>query len=136
MVRITWNIPSIKFDGPSAWGYSIALFHLWLKIHETLSMSIYCNVVLWVVKMLVINHALIFPYSQIPVFIQLQQMRQKYFLGVCEGSGVRTSFDMVHLHRAFSQYSHLSGLLSLFKSKLVNHNFFKYWIALSNWRIQ
>ncbi|XP_054718662.1 rab3 GTPase-activating protein catalytic subunit-like [Uloborus diversus] len=57
---------------------------------------------------------------QVPVFIQLQQMRQKYFLGVCEGGGIRTSFDMVHLHRAFSQYSHLSGLLTLFKSKLAS----------------
>ncbi|XP_035220404.1 rab3 GTPase-activating protein catalytic subunit-like [Stegodyphus dumicola] len=57
---------------------------------------------------------------QVPVFIQLQQMRQKYFLGVCEGGGIRTSFDMVHLHRAFSQYSHLSGLLFLFKSKLAS----------------
>ncbi|XP_015922573.1 rab3 GTPase-activating protein catalytic subunit [Parasteatoda tepidariorum] len=60
---------------------------------------------------------------QIPVFVQLQQMRQKYFLGVCEGGGVRTSFDMVHLHRAFNQYSHLSGLLSLFKSKLASSSF-------------
>ncbi|KAG8201721.1 hypothetical protein JTE90_012782 [Oedothorax gibbosus] len=56
----------------------------------------------------------------VPVFVQLQQMRQRYFLGVCEGGGrgVRTSFDMVHLHRPLSQYSHLSGLLSLFKDKL------------------
>lgn len=60
---------------------------------------------------------------QIPVFVQLQQMRQKYFLGVCEGSGVRTNFDMIHLHRAFPQYSHLSGLLSLFKTKLAVSTF-------------
>ncbi|CAL1276603.1 unnamed protein product [Larinioides sclopetarius] len=55
---------------------------------------------------------------QVPVFIQLQQMRQKYFLGVCEGGGVRTSFDMIHLHRPFSHLQHTQGLLQLFKGKL------------------
>lgn len=67
------------------------------------------------------NNFINFNCSQIPVFVQLQQMRQKYFLGVCEGSGIRTSFDMIHLHRTFPQYNHLSGLLSLFKSKLVSY---------------
>ncbi|GFV97943.1 rab3 GTPase-activating protein catalytic subunit [Trichonephila clavipes] len=55
---------------------------------------------------------------QVPVFVQLQQMRQKYYLGVCEGGGVRTSFDMIHLHRPFPQLQHMQGLLQLFKGKM------------------
>ena len=43
------------------------------------------------------------------------------YVGVCEGGGggVRTNFDMVHLHHPPPQFAHLSGLLDLFKSKLV-----------------
>ena len=43
------------------------------------------------------------------------------YVGVCEGGGggVRTNFDMVHLHHPPPQFTHLSGLLDLFKSKLV-----------------
>ncbi|GIY82464.1 rab3 GTPase-activating protein catalytic subunit [Caerostris darwini] len=55
---------------------------------------------------------------QVPVFVQLQQMRQKYFMGVCEGGGVRCCFDMVHLHRPFPQLRHTQGLLQLFKGKM------------------
>ena len=43
------------------------------------------------------------------------------YVGVCEGGGggVRTNFDMVHLQHPPPQFTHLSGLLDLFKSKLV-----------------
>jgi len=56
-----------------------------------------------------------------PVFIQVHQPWRQMYVGVCEagGGGVRTSFDMVHLRHPPPQFTHLSGLLELFKSKLV-----------------
>lgn len=41
------------------------------------------------------------------------------YIGVCQGKRVRTSYDMVHLRHIPAQYSHLTGLLDIFKDKLV-----------------
>ena len=40
--------------------------------------------------------------------------------GHLEIPGFRTSFEMVHLKSAPKQYRHLSGLLDVFKSKIVS----------------
>ncbi|XP_078408596.1 rab3 GTPase-activating protein catalytic subunit isoform X8 [Cetorhinus maximus] len=40
------------------------------------------------------------------------------YVGACEGPGVRTDFEMVHLRKVPNQYNHLSGLLDVFKSKI------------------
>eukprot|EP00731_Ephydatia_muelleri_P020222 Em0012g1047a len=53
-----------------------------------------------------------------PVFVQVQQNWRQMYLGVCQGKRVRTNFDMVHLHHTPPQYSHLSGLLDVFKDRL------------------
>nr|XP_032813023.1 rab3 GTPase-activating protein catalytic subunit isoform X2 [Petromyzon marinus] len=55
---------------------------------------------------------------QVPVFVQIQQKWRRMFSGLCEGPGVRTDFEMVHLRKAPNHYNHLSGLLDVFKSKI------------------
>lgn len=42
------------------------------------------------------------------------------YAGECQGPGVRTDFEMVHLRKVPGQYRHLSGLLDIFKSKMVS----------------
>uniref|UniRef100_A0A1X7V2J5 Uncharacterized protein n=1 Tax=Amphimedon queenslandica TaxID=400682 RepID=A0A1X7V2J5_AMPQE len=42
------------------------------------------------------------------------------FSGQCEGYGLRTCFEMIHLRHIPPHFSHLSGLLNLFRSKLTN----------------
>lgn len=54
----------------------------------------------------------------IPIFIQLLQQHEKFYMGICEGGGFRMNFEMVHLHRTLPQYNHLSGLLNIYRSKL------------------
>ncbi|XP_041120289.1 rab3 GTPase-activating protein catalytic subunit-like [Polyodon spathula] len=56
--------------------------------------------------------------SQVPLFVQIQQKWRRMYAGECQGPGVRTDFEMVHLRKVPNQYSHLSGLLDIFKSKI------------------
>ncbi|XP_051884483.1 rab3 GTPase-activating protein catalytic subunit isoform X3 [Pristis pectinata] len=55
---------------------------------------------------------------QVALFVQIQQKSRRMYVGVCEGPGVRTDFEMVHLRKVPNQYNHLSGLLDIFKSKI------------------
>ncbi|XP_048835815.1 rab3 GTPase-activating protein catalytic subunit isoform X1 [Brienomyrus brachyistius] len=55
---------------------------------------------------------------QVPVFVQIQQKWRRMYAGECQGPGVRTDFEMVHLRKVPGQYRHLSGLLDIFKSKI------------------
>ncbi|XP_062269956.1 rab3 GTPase-activating protein catalytic subunit isoform X1 [Platichthys flesus] len=55
---------------------------------------------------------------QVPIFVQIQQKWRRMYAGECQGPGVRTDFEMVHLRKVPSQYNHLSGLLDIFKSKI------------------
>ncbi|XP_065607464.1 rab3 GTPase-activating protein catalytic subunit isoform X2 [Cyrtonyx montezumae] len=55
---------------------------------------------------------------QVPLFVQIHQKWRRMYVGECQGPGVRTDFEMVHLRKAPSQYTHLSGLLDVFKSKI------------------
>ncbi|XP_063789852.1 rab3 GTPase-activating protein catalytic subunit isoform X2 [Pseudophryne corroboree] len=55
---------------------------------------------------------------QVPVFVQVHQKWRKLYVGECQGPGVRTDFEMVHLRKVPNQYTHLSGLLDIFKAKL------------------
>uniref|UniRef100_A0A7D9NKN1 Rab3 GTPase-activating protein catalytic subunit n=1 Tax=Xenopus tropicalis TaxID=8364 RepID=A0A7D9NKN1_XENTR len=55
---------------------------------------------------------------QVPLFIQVHQKWRKLYVGECQGPGVRTDFEMVHLRKVPNQYTHLSGLLDIFKSKI------------------
>ncbi|XP_075465641.1 rab3 GTPase-activating protein catalytic subunit isoform X2 [Ascaphus truei] len=55
---------------------------------------------------------------QVPLFVQIHQKWRKLYVGECQGPGVRTDFEMVHLRKVPNQYTHLSGLLDIFKSKI------------------
>lgn len=55
---------------------------------------------------------------QVPLFVQIQQKWRKMYAGECQGPGVRTDFEMVHLRKVPSQFNHLSGLLDIFKAKI------------------
>lgn len=58
--------------------------------------------------------------SQVPMLVQIQQKWRRIYAGECQGPGVRTDFEIVHLRKVPSQYNHLSGLLDIFKSKIVS----------------
>ncbi|XP_052673604.1 rab3 GTPase-activating protein catalytic subunit-like isoform X1 [Crassostrea angulata] len=56
--------------------------------------------------------------SPVPVFIQIQQYWRQMFSGACVLPGSSIDFDVIHLKTAPPQYSHLSGLLDVFKAKM------------------
>ncbi|KAB1278838.1 Rab3 GTPase-activating protein catalytic subunit, partial [Camelus dromedarius] len=55
---------------------------------------------------------------QVPLFVQIHRKWRRMYVGECQGPGVRTDFEMVHLRKVPNQYTHLSGLLDIFKSKI------------------
>ncbi|XP_053899219.1 rab3 GTPase-activating protein catalytic subunit isoform X3 [Malaclemys terrapin pileata] len=55
---------------------------------------------------------------QVPLFVQIHHKWRRMYVGECQGHGVRTDFEMVHLRKVPNQYTHLSGLLDIFKSKI------------------
>ncbi|KAI0217388.1 Rab3 GTPase-activating protein catalytic subunit [Lamellibrachia satsuma] len=55
---------------------------------------------------------------QMPVFVQAHQKWRKLFYGRSEFPGFSTNYEMVHLKTVPQQYSHLAGLLDVFKEKL------------------
>ena len=44
-------------------------------------------------------------------------------MGMCDNGRVRTNFSVTHLHHTPPQFNHLSGLLDIFKSKLVREKY-------------
>ncbi|XP_065162898.1 rab3 GTPase-activating protein catalytic subunit [Atheta coriaria] len=57
---------------------------------------------------------------EIPIFIQVREKWQKYYLGVFESDNVRTNFEMVHLRRGPQHCQYLTGLTDLFKTKIMS----------------
>ncbi|KAL0273699.1 UNVERIFIED_CONTAM: hypothetical protein PYX00_006319 [Menopon gallinae] len=55
---------------------------------------------------------------QVPVFLQAKEPWQCYFLGVCQSKGFHTDFEMIHLEHLPLHCQYLTGLLTLFKSKI------------------
>ncbi|KAM3591695.1 uncharacterized protein V6R79_005896 [Siganus canaliculatus] len=72
-----------------------------------------CNLLLSSVSICLANSG-----CQVPMFVQIQQKWRRMYAGECQGPGVRTDFEMVHLRKVPSQYNHLAGLLDIFKSKI------------------
>lgn len=56
----------------------------------------------------------------VPIFIKIREHWQHCYLGLYEDNEHKISFDTIHLKRISSQCSHLSGLVSLFKSKIAS----------------
>ncbi|XP_014676011.1 PREDICTED: rab3 GTPase-activating protein catalytic subunit-like, partial [Priapulus caudatus] len=55
---------------------------------------------------------------QVPMFVQVHERWRKLYQGICEGPGIRTEFEMVHLKKTPKQCRHLSGLSKLFTDKV------------------
>lgn len=55
-----------------------------------------------------------------PMFVQIREKWQKCYLGVYEGESMRTNFEMIHLRRSPPHCHYLTGLLDLFKGKLMS----------------
>jgi hypothetical protein len=55
----------------------------------------------------------------IPLFVQVQAPQRNMFVGLCEGSALKSHFQIIHFNYIPTQYAYLSGLLEIFKSKLV-----------------
>lgn len=58
--------------------------------------------------------------SQVPMFLQTHSRTRRLYIGVSEFPGFRTSFEMVELKSAPHHYTHLAGLLDVFKAKVVS----------------
>ena len=46
-------------------------------------------------------------------------------MGMAEGEGIRVNFDTIHLKQAPSKFMRLSGVMEMFKSKIVSPNLTK-----------
>jgi hypothetical protein len=62
----------------------------------------------------VLNSAVLISLSQVPVFVQIHELVQHYYVGVCEVKGVRSEFEMVHLKRTPSHCKYLTGNMMSF----------------------
>lgn len=57
---------------------------------------------------------------EIPIFVQIRDKWQSCYLGVYESDSIRTNLEMVHLKTSPRLCQYLSGLLELFKSKILS----------------
>lgn len=55
-----------------------------------------------------------------PMFVQIREKWQRCYLGVYEGEGVRTNLEMIHLRKGPPHCHYLTGLLDLFKGKIMS----------------
>ncbi|XP_033229238.1 rab3 GTPase-activating protein catalytic subunit [Belonocnema kinseyi] len=55
---------------------------------------------------------------EVPVFVQVLELWQQFYLGVGLGRGSKVNFNMVHLKKTPRHCKHLTGLLTLFKQKI------------------
>ena len=58
--------------------------------------------------------------SDTPVFVQVQQRWRRLYFGICMGNGFRASYEMAQMKKTPQQCQNLTGLLDVFKSKLVS----------------
>ncbi|CAK1602818.1 unnamed protein product [Parnassius mnemosyne] len=56
----------------------------------------------------------------VPFFVKIREHWQHVYLGIYEDNDIKINFDTIHLKRISNQCSHLSGLVSLFKSKIAS----------------
>uniref|UniRef100_A0A8C8R4W1 Rab3 GTPase-activating protein catalytic subunit n=1 Tax=Pelusios castaneus TaxID=367368 RepID=A0A8C8R4W1_9SAUR len=81
--------------------------------HDAILSESKCNLLLSSISIALGNTG-----CQIPLFVQIHPKWRRMYVGECQGPGVRTDFEMVHLRKVPNQYTHLSGLLDIFKSKI------------------
>lgn len=56
--------------------------------------------------------------SEVPIFVQVQELWQNMYLGTCVGRDSCVNFEMVHLKRVPHHCKYLTGLLAVFKEKI------------------
>ena len=64
----------------------------------------------------------------LPIFVNVQAPGRDMYIGICEGSALKTQFQVINFNYVPVQYAFLSGLLEIFKSKLVSLIQFDLWI--------
>lgn len=57
--------------------------------------------------------------SAVPLFLQALDDWRKFYLGCSLSPSIETTFEMVHLYHIPEKFRHLTGLLDVFKGKLV-----------------
>lgn len=55
------------------------------------------------------------------MFVQIHSPDRQMYLGLCEGSALKTYFQTVHFEYTPVQYGFLPGLMEMYKSKLGTH---------------
>ncbi|CAH0392775.1 unnamed protein product [Bemisia tabaci] len=72
------------------------------------------------IKMLLSSFCIALNNSEckIPLFIQANEPWQNFYLGICEGKGIRAEYEMAHLRHIPQGCKHLTGILHVFKSKI------------------
>lgn len=55
------------------------------------------------------------------MFVQINSPQRDMYIGLCEGSALKTYFQIVHFNYTPMQYSYLPGLMEIYKSKLGTH---------------
>ncbi|KAK4880405.1 hypothetical protein RN001_008551 [Aquatica leii] len=56
----------------------------------------------------------------IPIFVQIRDKWQNCYLGVYEDEQIRTNFEMIHLRKGPQHCQYLTGLVDLFKTKIMS----------------
>lgn len=72
-------------------------------------------------------------FSTLPIFLQFGAPDRIFFIGSVQNGNIRTRFETVHTHHAFSKHKCLSGLADIFKERLVSflfcaHTFIKFFL--------
>jgi hypothetical protein len=57
----------------------------------------------------ILSNAVLISFSQVPVFVQIHEPQQNYYMGVCEVKGIRSEFEMVYLKRTPAHCKYLTG---------------------------
>nr|XP_018900509.1 PREDICTED: rab3 GTPase-activating protein catalytic subunit [Bemisia tabaci] len=72
------------------------------------------------IKMLLSSFCIALNNSEckIPLFIQANEPWQNFYLGICEGKGIRAEYETAHLRHIPQGCKHLTGILHVFKSKI------------------
>jgi len=61
-------------------------------------------------------------YSNLPIFVQLRERWRQLYHGWCEAGSMQCVYEMAHLKHIPTNLGNLTGLLDLFKAKLVGIN--------------
>jgi hypothetical protein len=73
-------------------------------------------------KLIFLKIKIFFFDSPVPLFLQFDEPNRLMFSGVSEVAGFRTLYEMIDLEKMADRLKTLSGLVDLFKEKIVSHS--------------